>query len=203
MADIPPIIPGAPAGAVPLKKAPARFSPKKKPSASICRPSRPPRRPSNCRRCRPAARPAQPAARRCHRRPPLHGASPASAAAAPRGAAPTAAAAPAPHRARRCQRLPQPRRQSARSTRFWPSPPMVAALFAVGSALYADVWHRTRQLNSLPSSRNLILIYGFTIHRHAHAGQFCTASPAIAIARARGFLGRMVRPMQDDRAVAG
>ena len=51
------------------KKKPARCNPKRKPSASICRPSRPPRPPSSCRRCRPAGRPGRPVRRQRRPRP--------------------------------------------------------------------------------------------------------------------------------------
>jgi hypothetical protein len=41
------------------KKKPAKFSPRKKPFASVCRPSRPQRRQSSCPHCRPAGQPAR------------------------------------------------------------------------------------------------------------------------------------------------
>ena len=53
------------------KKKLARFNPRKKPSASVCRQSRPLRRPSNCRRCHPADRQGLPLRHRhwCRLRP--------------------------------------------------------------------------------------------------------------------------------------
>ena len=41
------------------KKKPARFSPRRKPFASVCRPSHPLRRQSSCRHCHPAGQPAR------------------------------------------------------------------------------------------------------------------------------------------------
>jgi hypothetical protein len=132
MADIPPSIPGAPGGAVPPKKETGKVQPKKetvrinlppKPSAAptIKLPTLPPGGPTGA----PSAPPLPSVARAPAAAPTI----------APRGAAPTAApratTAPAPQR-------PAPAAAPTVGTldKILAIVAMVAALFAVGSALY-------------------------------------------------------------------
>ncbi len=191
MADIPPINPGAPTGAVPPKKETGKVQPKKE-TVRINLPPKPIRRADH--------QIADAAARRSDR-------------SAERNAD--------RHRA---QAAPQqlPLRQSRTSASRAGNSTRRA------SGCVRDQWfgwnsrhcrrhcraarHRHDSMDGDDSKRRdksviwfqnfFCLTYVFSVNRHTHAGKFCPASSAIARARARGFLGGMVRSLQNDCAVA-